>query len=105
PFAVPELEKRLHATNSVIRRRAAGALAYIGPAAEPAIPSLLALLGDTEPWVRAYAADGLGRFGESAQAAVPDLLAIANDRDPKVSNSVRRALKQIDPSTLNTRSQ
>ena len=47
PFAVPELEKRLHATNSMKRGIAAGTLSYLGPVAEPAIPSLLAMLDDT----------------------------------------------------------
>jgi hypothetical protein len=129
PYAVPELEKRLHATDIDTRGRALGTLVSCGPAAEPAIPSLLPLLDDTNRGVRqsavlvlvvinrrperfvplfrgllvdsnrmirAYAADGLRRFGKTAEVAVPELLRAANDPDPNVSNSVRRALKQIE---------
>jgi len=126
PVAVPSLVERLHSTNFVTRRKAAGTLAYMGHAAEAAIPSLVALLdsplrlnaveslaginrqperlvplfrsllGDTNFQIRWQAARGLGRFGSFAKEAIPDLVQATNDPNPIVVSSARLALQQIE---------
>ena len=81
PFAVPELEKRLHSTNIVTRRRAAGTLAFFGPTAEPAIPALLALLEDTNREVREKAVGALSGMERQPERLVPvfrDLMGDSN---------------------------
>ncbi len=71
PFAIPELEKRLHSTNFEARRRAAGTLAYFGPAAESAIPTLLALLDDTNSSVREKVVGALIGINRQPERLVP----------------------------------
>ena len=97
---IPPLLALLDDTNGLVRPTAVLALVVINRQPERLVPLFRGLLSDSNSLIRAYAADGLRRFEKSAEVAVPDLLAIANDPDPNVSNSVRRALEQIDPSAV-----
>jgi hypothetical protein len=84
PFALPELEKRLHATNSMKRRIAAGTLAYLGPAAEPAIPSLLAMLDDTNTDVRRMAVGALMKINRQPECLVPLFRGLLRDSNETI---------------------
>ncbi|HTN74528.1 MAG TPA: HEAT repeat domain-containing protein [Pirellulaceae bacterium] len=77
PAAVPQVSSLLHASDPMLRRRAAAILARIGPAAQPAVPELIALLDDNDEEVRKGAARALGQIGPDAAAAVPALLKAA----------------------------
>ena len=98
--AIPPLLALLDDTNKLVRPTAVLALVVINRQPERLVPLFRGLLSDSNSLIRAHAADGLRRFGKSAEAAVPDLLALANEADANVSNSVRRALGQIDPSAV-----
>ena len=79
PIAVPELEKRLHATNSVTRGRAAGTLVFFGPAAESAISSLLAMVDDTNNSARGTAVGALMGINRQPERLVPVFRSLLGD--------------------------
>ena len=99
--AIPSLVAMLDDTNTLARQNAVRALTYIDRQPERLVPLFRSLLGDSNGVIRMHSAYGLLSFGPSAKEAVPDLLRAANDSDPDVSNAVRQALNQIDPSALN----
>src|SRR5262249_4370524 len=98
--AIPTLLVLLNDSDALVRQYAVVALAGIGQQPERLMPLFRDLLGDSNSMIRAYAAFGLQRFGAAAKETVPDLLRAANDSEPNVSNSVRRALKQIEPPAI-----
>ena len=72
--AVPALVEVLADPNPVVRRRAAQALARIGPDARDAVPDLIVTLQDRNEEVRKSAARALGQIGPDARAAIPALM-------------------------------
>jgi HEAT repeat protein len=72
--AVPALVEVLADPNPVVRRRAAQALARIGPDARDAVPDLIVALQDRNEEVRKSAARALGQIGPDARAAIPALM-------------------------------
>lgn len=71
PVAVPELVKRLSATNWVTRLRAAETLCCMGDAGESAIPELVGLVGDTNGAVRQNAVMALKFINRQPDRLVP----------------------------------
>ena len=95
PFAVAELEKRLHATNFVTRRRAAGTLAYFGPTAESVTPSLLRTLDDTNAAVRSIAFAALTAINSRPERSVPLLRKILSNSNDQVRASAAAELGRV----------
>jgi HEAT repeat protein len=71
---VPTLARALRSPNALVRARAAGVLARIGPGARAAVPALTKALADKEADVRSQAALALGKIGPRAAPAVPTLV-------------------------------
>ncbi len=69
--------------------------AVLGPAGEPAVPSLTSLLQDSDPEVRFSAALCLGYIGASASKAVPNLLRQVSDRSFRPRDGAVWALGEI----------
>src|SRR5262249_35083345 len=70
--AVSGLEEALRDSDPLIRRGAAGALGWIGPAAEAAIPALVgAALQGGEPGVSEPSLGALGQLGKRPEVVVP----------------------------------
>src|SRR5207253_1567306 len=111
--AVPSLTRLLEDRSTVECYVAATALGRIGPGAKDAVPSLIDMLQDTGvrkfPYDRALlpvfstpyeaipagtAATALGEIGPAAKAALPALQAV---KDQRIADTVRLAIRQIDP--------
>ena len=95
PFAVAGLEKRLHATNFVTRRRAAATLANFGPAAESATPSLLTALDDTNAVVRASAFAALLEINRGPNRSVTLLRKILSNTNGQIRASAAAGLGRV----------
>jgi HEAT repeat protein len=86
-----------------VRRNAALAIAHIGAAAEPVVPSLVKALKRSQPTlVRQFAAEALSTLGYPAnKKAIPDILdAIENDKDKDVRLKCVYALFTMDSPEL-----
>ena len=89
PAAVPALAPALREADEDIRRAAAEALGRIGPAA---VPALLDALREADEDIRRVAAEALGRIGP---AAVPALAAALRDQTLEVRWVAAKALGEI----------
>jgi len=98
PFAIPELEKRLHATNFATRRRAACTLACFGPAAEPTIPSLLGMLDDTNSSVREKVVGALMYINRQPERLVPVFRSLLGDSNGVIRRYAVYGLGGFGPS-------
>jgi HEAT repeat protein len=78
-----------------VRIAAMKALAAIGTAAAPAVPTLAAALADSEVRVRRAAAETLGRFGAYARKAEPELRRALMDNDLDVRRLASEALLNL----------
>lgn len=95
--AVPELERRLKEGTTDQRRRAALAVAAIGPPAADLTPALIQALADPDQDLRTYAVYALHQVGPGAKAAVPGLLALIKQKPARLPRGpVLRALGAID---------
>jgi hypothetical protein len=77
--AVPDLVKRLRATNWVTSDRAAFTLKHMGPAAETAIPSLVAMLDDTNTLARQNAVMSLTDISRQPERLVSVFRSLLGD--------------------------
>ncbi len=77
------------------RVAAAYAIASMGAAAKPAVPTLIANLKDEESTVRYTSALALGEIGPGAAEAVPALEGLREDRNDDVAHMARKSLKRI----------
>jgi hypothetical protein len=107
--AVPALAVALHDRLSLVRMDAALALTRIGPDARAAVPELVASLGRPEnrgrmpnfprsPGEQMVLA--LGAIGPAAHDAVPALRAALGDNEIGMRWAAARALRRIDPQSL-----
>ncbi len=96
PSDVATLSALLHDPDVDIRRRAAGALADLGPAAAPAVPDLIKALSDVRE-VRMLAADALGKIGPASAPAVPELTRLLADDWQGNRSAAAEALGNIGP--------
>ncbi|RMG07791.1 MAG: hypothetical protein D6731_23005 [Planctomycetota bacterium] len=90
--AVPALARLLRGPSREGRRRAALALARLGPLAAPAATALGAALSDESTTVRRRAAKALERLGRAAAPAAPALGAALADASSTVRRRAARAL-------------
>jgi HEAT repeat protein len=91
----------LKATSPQTRNAAAYEIAGLGPAAAPAVPALIEALDDPVAAVRFPVTVALLEIGPAAKAAVPRLKQMMDEElNDEIAASARRALKQIDPSTI-----
>lgn len=91
--AVPVLIQAARSRSVLLRRSAANTLGMIGPAADPAIPTLVdLLLFDESEEVRDLAARALGRIGSAAE---PPLTQLLSDPDVGVRVRVARAFAEM----------
>ena len=74
------------------------ALGKIGPAAQPAVPTLTDLLKAKDEYVRAAASEALGLIGPKAGSATPALTAALEDQVGGVGVAAALALWRIDQS-------
>ena len=95
PFAVPELEKRLHATDLRTKWLAASCLGLIGPAAEAAIPSLVAMLDDTNSRVHLFAVQALAFINRQPERLVPLFGRLLGDSNYEVRIYAAEGLKRF----------
>ncbi|MBN1126959.1 MAG: HEAT repeat domain-containing protein [Sedimentisphaerales bacterium] len=96
--AVPRLSKMLKDNEATVRSTAAGALGWIGPAANDAVSDLIDVLQhDSVGYVRRDAALALGQIcADSNEESVIDVLEKAlNDSDSIVKESAKRALEAV----------
>ena len=121
------LREALLSDDANIKRKAADALAVLGPKAKAALPELLAQFGHEFPWVRVscQAAVGsmgqeavptlievmetttggpriravfvLGSIGADAKSAVPAIQRIMKEESPDMRERMAGVLRQIDP--------
>jgi hypothetical protein len=70
---VAAIAQALQAQSQQVCTRSANALATLGAASLPALPSLIAALDDPEPWVQGAAAEAIGAIGPAAASALPAL--------------------------------
>lgn len=98
--AVVELLPYLRAEELETRRRAALALARLGPDATAAVPALCDALQDEADSVRFWAAKALGNVGPGARPAIVALRQVLHDADPNVRWEATTAIAKIDPAAL-----
>jgi HEAT repeat protein len=94
---VEQLVAELEHADAAVRRRAAGALGSIGPAAKSAVGALLEATRDPVLSVQSNAVEALGRIGPEAKAAFPRLLDVVNDPEPEMRMLAAEALGRIGP--------
>ncbi|MCE9554930.1 MAG: HEAT repeat domain-containing protein [Planctomycetes bacterium] len=96
---VPHWQAALKDSDPKVRRRAAYALGYLGPAAAPAVPALSDALGDRQLEVAWYAADALGHIGPAAAPAVEGLVKVIEESpgDTVLRRNAVIALGRIGP--------
>lgn len=98
PEAVEALSGLLKDGQLEVRYRALLALARVGKAAEPAMPSLIHVLSQDRVYLlRATAAEVLGQFGPAAAPATPELVQALSDWNPEVRKRAQAALQKIAP--------
>jgi WD40 repeat protein/HEAT repeat protein len=93
--ATPELIKALQSKEVAVRRRAADALAQIGPYSDKeTAAALIVSLADDDAEVRIHLAEALARLGRTA---APPLIEALKDADKRVRRGAAEALGNIDP--------
>jgi HEAT repeat protein len=90
--AVPPLVECLTSPSPLVRDRAAGCMANIGP---DAVPFLILALHDGSHRARRGAATALTRMGTRGKDALPALLAVTNDPVVDVRMAVRGAIVHV----------
>jgi HEAT repeat protein len=91
------LLKDAQATDEKQRQAAILALARLGPAAAPAVPSLAGLLKDPNVAFRRLSLFLLGEIGHASRSALPALIAALSDSDNEVRASAAHLLEEIGP--------
>jgi HEAT repeat protein len=91
--SVPVLVPLLQDTNWTVRRQAAYALAYAGPAAKSAQPALLEAARDPHPQVRATIIDALGRIDPFSKESLHAADTALDDPDSKTRGAALQALR------------
>ena len=94
--ALPALIDALTDDDRDVRAWAAGAIGWMGPAAEPAIPVLVKLLRDPYEGARNNACIALGRIGPAAREALPVLREALNDPSRDVRRFAAIAIQRIE---------
>ncbi len=96
--SVPFLLEELKDNEPPVRSTAAGALGWIGPSANDAVPSLVALSHDNIGYVRRSAVIALGSIcvGSNNNTVVGVLTLALNDEDSDVQKWARRALDKVE---------
>ena len=94
--ALPALIDALTGDDRDVRAWAAGAIGWMGPAAEPAIPVLVKLLRDPYEGARNNACIALGRIGPAAREALPVLREALNDPSRDVRRFAAIAIQRIE---------
>lgn len=94
---VPELIRRLSASEPRTRARAADELGKRGAAALPAVPALRRALKDRDRRVRASAVLALGGVGGSVEGVASDLRRALRDKNEDVRFSAVIALHRLQP--------
>ncbi|MGE5192969.1 MAG: HEAT repeat domain-containing protein [Deltaproteobacteria bacterium] len=97
--AVPALIELVkgHAANPEPAWEAAGALGFMGPAAQPAAGSLTEALSSRHEKVVIYAAGALGAIGPEAKGAVAALRKLLASPNPSIRVHVANALGNLGP--------
>jgi HEAT repeat protein len=88
--ALPAIQPALESPRDEVRRMAAEALGWMGPAA---VEPLRAVLKNDSPAARRAAARALGRLGPAARTAEADLVEAVNDPDAEVRTAAAKALR------------
>jgi HEAT repeat protein len=90
---VSKATEELGDEDPTVRRRAATALAALGPRARSSVPALIESLDDSDGQVRVAAAEALWKIQGTAQLALPKLVELLEGRaaglDPKSAASAR----------------
>lgn len=81
--------------NNAIRQAAAGALGYMGPQAEAAVPALVKSMRDKDAVGRADAALALGKIGVGSDEVVNALTKVLTDPHPSVRCNAAFSLAQF----------
>ncbi len=97
PKVVPLLIKDAQATDEKLRQAAMLALARLGPAAAPVVPSLAILLKDPSVALRKLSLVLLGEIGPASRSALPNLVAALSDSDNGVRAGAAHLLEQFGP--------
>ena len=102
PLAVPQLAKLVeaYAGDPESARRAATALALMGPDAEPAVAALAQALESKNQQVVMQATVALSKIGPAAQPAVPQLKKLLSTKRPLICMVALRALGDIGPGSV-----
>jgi len=96
--AVPALIDMANQNGSRLSRlNAIGALGFIGPQAEQAVPALLQWATDSDDAVRCYAIFALGRIHSDPDQVVPALTNALHDISAAVQNDALIALEDFGP--------
>jgi HEAT repeat protein len=90
--ALPAIQPALEGPRDEVRRMAAEALGWMGPAA---VEPLRAVLKNDSPAARRAAARALGRLGPAARTAEADLVEAVNDPDAEVRTAAAKALRLL----------
>src|SRR4051794_21047534 len=93
--AVKPLDKAVRSGDPDVRFYAVWALAFVGPPARAATPSVAAALSDTSAQVRRKAAYALGRIDADAKVVVPALVTALHDPDADVRQAAEGALPKM----------
>jgi len=107
---IPGLIEAMHDQSKSVQLHAAMVLGFIGPEAEPAVPTLTALLNESETvagttdriYTRSAAARALGQIGPKAKAALPALRSLLADNDNYLRVVTAVAVWRIDGDVTNT---
>jgi hypothetical protein len=70
-----------------------GALSFVGPAAEPALPLIVKHLRDPNPWARHNAVQAIGQIGGQPQFTIPALTSALSDSLPTIRYCALFALR------------
>lgn len=95
--AVSVLEQLLHDASPRVRRRAAGALGRMGPAAKSATNSLVKALEDDDRNVRLTSAEAIWAIAADAETIIPTLVRALADDDRQIQIRASRQLIALGP--------
>lgn len=97
---VRDLIGKLTGKDNTERRRAAEALAELGPDAKLAVPALTKALRDRDLFVRRYSAQALGKIGTDARDAITALALATGDEAREVQLAAIESLCQLGKPAL-----